>query len=227
MRGRGEVSLAHHGVLFLDELPEFSPQALDSLRQPLETGVRCRVARQPPGHLPRPLPARGRDEPLPLRPRHGAGLRLQARTQRQMHGAVPGRLSGPFLDRIDLAIEVPAVSAADLVLPPPAEGSAEVARRVAAARARQAIRFAALGLDDVALNASAPAHVIEAAARPDAGGAALLRDAADRMRLTARGFHRTLKVARTIADLDGAADVGRIHLAEALSYRAMHERIAA
>ncbi len=78
------------------------------------------------------------------------------------------------------------------------------------------MRYTASGLEDVALNAAAPANVIEAAAWPDAGGAALLRDAADRMRLTARGFHRTLKVARTIADLDGAADVGRIHLAEAL-----------
>jgi magnesium chelatase family protein len=137
------------------------------------------------------------------------------------------RLSGPFLDRVDLAIEVPAVSAADLVLPPPAEGSAEVARRVARARERQRTRYAAMGLDGVALNAAAPPNVIEEAARPDASGQALIRDAADRMRLSARGFHRVLKVARTIADLDGAEAVGRIHLAEALSYRAMHERIAA
>ncbi len=138
-----------------------------------------------------------------------------------------GRLSGPFLDRIDLAIEVPAVSASDLVLPPPAEGSAEVARRVARARDRQRERYAAMGLDNIFLNAATPPNVIEEVAKPDAQGQALIRDAAEKLRLTARGFHRVLKVARTIADLDGAKDVGRIHLAEALSYRAMHERIAA
>ncbi len=137
-----------------------------------------------------------------------------------------GRLSGPFLDRMDLAIEVPAVPASDLVLPPPKEGSADVARRVAAARALQGRRYVGLGLPETMLNATAPAGAIERAAEPDASGQALIRDAADRMRLTARGFHRVLRVARTIADLDGAQTVGRIHLAEALSYRAMHERIA-
>jgi magnesium chelatase family protein len=112
------------------------------------------------------------------------------------------------------------------VLPPPAEGSAEVARRVARARDRQRERYAALGLG-IHVNAAAAPNVIEEVAKPDAAGQTLIRDAADKMRLTARGFHRVLKVARTIADLDGAKDVGRIHLAEALSYRAMHERIAA
>ena len=137
------------------------------------------------------------------------------------------RLSGPFLDRIDLAIEVPAVPASDLVLPPPAEGSAQVAARVALARRLQQERYASIGAESVFLNAAASPNLIEEVARPDSGGQALIKDAADRMRLTARGFHRVLKVARTIADLDGARDVGRIHLAEALSYRAMHERIAA
>ena len=129
------------------------------------------------------------------------------------------RLSGPLLDRFDLTLEVPAVSAADLVLPAPAEGSAEVAARVAAARERQRARFAALGAGDITTNAACPPALIEEVARPDAAGAALLKEAADAMRLTARGFHRVLKVARTLADLDGAATVGRIHLAEALSYR--------
>ena len=136
------------------------------------------------------------------------------------------RLSGPFLDRIDLAIEVPAVPASDLVLPPPAEGSEQVAERVALARRLQQERYASIGAESVFLNAAASPNLIEEVAKPDSGGQALIRDAADRMRLTARGFHRVLKVARTIADLDGARDVGRIHLAEALSYRAMHERIA-
>ena len=112
-------------------------------------------------------------------------------------------------------------------MPPPSEGSAEVARRVAAARQRQTARYEALGLTHVFLNAGAPPKVIEEVARPDAGGQALIRDAAEKMRLSARGFHRVLKVARTIADLDGVEHVGRIHIAEALSYRAMHERIAA
>ncbi len=116
-------------------------------------------------------------------------------------------------------IEVPAVNAADLLLPPPAEGSAEVAARVAAARHIQIARYAALGLPHVSANAAAPGSVIEEAARPDVAGMALLREASERLNLSARGFHRTLKLARTIADLDGASTVGRPHLAEALSYR--------
>jgi magnesium chelatase family protein len=223
----GEVSLAHHGVLFLDELPEFSPQALDSLRQPLETGS---VAVSRANHRVT-YPARfqlvAAMNPCRCGRATEPGYACKRAPNDKCMAQYQSRLSGPFLDRIDLAIEVPAVSAADLVLPPPTEGSAEVARRVAAARARQVERYASLGFEDIGLNAAAPPNVIEAVARPDAGGAILLRDAAERMRLTARGFHRTLKVARTIADLDGAAEVGRIHLAEALSYRAMHERIAA
>src|ERR1700751_4952591 len=132
-----------------------------------------------------------------------------------------GRLSGPLIDRIDLHIEVPAVTAADLILPPPAEGSREVAARVARARAMQAERYAAIGLPQVRSNAAAQGPLLEELARPDAGGLALLRDAADAMRLSARGYHRVLRVARTLADLDGAEKVGRVHLAEALSYRAL------
>ena len=112
------------------------------------------------------------------------------------------RLSGPLLDCIDLHIEVPAVTAADLILPPPAEGSAEVAARVA----------------------QASGSVLEDVARPDASGLLLLREASEAMRLSARGYHRVLQVARTLADLDGADDIGRVHLAEALSYRALERR---
>jgi len=111
------------------------------------------------------------------------------------------RVSGPLLDRIDLHIEVPAVSAADLVLPAPAEGSREVAARVAAARMIAAARFAALGRNDLRSNAEADATLVERFAAPDNAGMTLLRDAADAMRLSARGYHRVLKVARTIADL--------------------------
>jgi magnesium chelatase family protein len=135
------------------------------------------------------------------------------------------RLSGPLLDRIDLHIDVPAVTAADLILPAPSEGSAEVAARVARAREIQAERYAALNLPGVRTNAQAQGPVLEEVARLDTSGTALLRDAADAMRLSARGYHRVLRVARTLADLDGADHVGRIHLAEALSYRAAADAV--
>jgi magnesium chelatase family protein len=137
------------------------------------------------------------------------------------------RLSGPLLDRIDLVIDVPAVTAADLILPPPAEGSAEVAARVAGARQRQATRYGALGLGTISTNAACPAALLEEIAQPDPEGLSLIRDAANAMRLSARGFHRVLKVARTLADLEGEAKVRRIHLAEALSYRSRSDRHSA
>ena len=117
------------------------------------------------------------------------------------------------------------MTAADLILPPPAEGSAEVAARVAAARDIQLARYADAGLPQVRTNAAAHGPLLEELARPDAGGLALLRDAADAMRLSARGDHRVLRVARTLADLDGADRIGRLHLAEALSYRALAEDV--
>ena len=135
------------------------------------------------------------------------------------------RISGPLLDRIDLHIEVPAVTAADLILPPPAEGSREVAERVAAARERQIARYAAVGLPHIRSNAAVSGAILEDIAKPDASGLTLLRDAAEAMRLSARGYHRVLRVARTLADLDGADKVGRVHLAEALSYRALADEI--
>jgi magnesium chelatase family protein len=122
------------------------------------------------------------------------------------------RLSGPLLDRIDIQLDVPPVTAADLALPPPVEGTAEAAARVAHARAAQAERGAGL-------NASIDLEALERVAAPDAPGAALLSKAAETLSLSARAYHRTLKVARTIADLDGAASVKRIHVAEALSLK--------
>jgi magnesium chelatase family protein len=130
-----------------------------------------------------------------------------------------GRISGPLLDRIDLQIEVPAVSAADLVLPPPTEGSAEVAARVMAARERQRARFLTLGAKGVRTNADCSGTLLEEIAMPDETGVALLRQASEKLHLSARGFHRTLRVARTLADLDGVEKVARLHVAEALSYR--------
>jgi magnesium chelatase family protein len=129
------------------------------------------------------------------------------------------------MDRIDLRIEVPAVTAADLILPPPAEGSAEVAARVAAARDVQLARYGAAGLPNIRTNAEAPAALLEEIAKADAQGQKLLRDAAETMRLSARGYHRVLRVARTLADLDGADKVGRLHLAEAPSYRALADDV--
>jgi magnesium chelatase family protein len=125
-----------------------------------------------------------------------------------------------LLDRIDLHIDVPAVSAADLALPPPSEGSAAVAKRVAAARRRQATRYADLPEDHrIRTNAEADGAVLDEVAAPDPEGGALLVRATERLRLSARGYHRVMRVARTLADLEGAALVGRRHIAEALSYR--------
>ena len=131
-------------------------------------------------------------------------------------GDYQSRISGPLFDRIDMHVEVAGVSASDLALPPAAEGSAAVAARVAAARALQRQRFAQY---PVRTNAEAEGELLDAVATPDAAGARLLTEAAERMKLSARGYHRVLKVARTIADLAGAAGVARPHVAEALSYR--------
>jgi len=128
------------------------------------------------------------------------------------------KISGPVFDRIDLHVEVPAVNPADLALPPPAEGSAEIAARVAAARNLQKERCAGEEGIPVRTNAEADGALLERVAAPDAGGKTLLAEAAERMRLTARGYHRVLRVARTLADLDGGG-VMRIHIAEALTHR--------
>lgn len=126
------------------------------------------------------------------------------------------RISGPLFDRIDLHVEVASVSASDLTLPPPSESSADVAARVAQARDIQRARYVE---DGVRTNAEAEGGLLDRVAAPDAAGAKLLAQAAEAMRLTARGYHRVLRVARTIADLGGAAGVGRLHVAEALSFR--------
>jgi len=222
----GEISLAHHGVLFLDELPEFQPQTLDSLRQPIETGE-VAIARANhrivyPARFQliaamNPCRCGNADEPGYACPR-GAPQRCAAQYQ--------NRLSGPLLDRFDLTIDVPAVSAADLLQPPPNEGSAEVSARVAAARAVQTERFRQMGLPHVLSNAAAPSNVIETIASPEGAAMALLRSAAERMRISARGFHRVLKLARTLADLEACDSVKRVHIAEALSYRSRAERMA-
>ena len=210
----GEVSLAHLGVLFLDELPEFNRAVLDSLRQPLETGT-VSVARAN-AHVTFPARVQLIAAMNPCRCGHLGDASLACSRAPRCAADYQAKVSGPLLDRIDLHVDVAAVSAADLVLPAPAEGSAEVAARVAAARAIQTDRFR----DTPArTNADADGPLLEAVATPDEPGRRLLAQAAEAMRLTARGYTRILRVARTIADLAGAEGVGRIHVAEALSYR--------
>ena len=211
----GEVSLAHNGVLFMDEFPEFPRTVLETLRQPIETGevmiaranahvnYPCRfmlVAAANPckcGYLSDPARACGRA------PHCGEDYM--------------GRISGPLMDRFDLRVDVPPVAFSDLDLPASGEGSAEVAARVAAARLVQTHRYA--DLPHVSCNADTEGDTLETFATPDAEGRAVLLKAAERFKLSARGYHRVLRVARTIADLDGAAQVGRPHVAEAISFR--------
>ena len=221
----GEISLAHNGVLFLDELPEFDPRVLDSLRQPLENGE---IAVSRANHRVT-YPARfmlvAAMNPCRCGHAYEPGYACKRGRLDRCTADYQMRISGPLMDRIHLRIEVPAVTASDLILPPPSEGSAEVAARVAAARNIQADRYAAAGLPHIRTNAEAPSSVLEDIAQPDAQGLKLLRDAAESMHLSARGYHRVLRVARTLADLDGADKVGRLHLAEALSYRALADDI--
>ncbi|MGE0257287.1 MAG: YifB family Mg chelatase-like AAA ATPase [Alphaproteobacteria bacterium] len=214
----GEISLAHCGVLFLDELPEFNRAALEALRQPLETG-RVSVARAN-SHVTYPARVQLVAAMNPCRcgylsePGRACGRAPRCALDYQ------ARLSGPLLDRIDLHIDVPPVSAADLALPPPAETSAEVASRVFAARSRQRERYARLPEDRrIRTNAEADGTLLDEIAAPEPAGLALLQRAAERLRLSARGYHRVLRVARTLADLDAVPGVARRHIAEALSYR--------
>jgi len=211
----GEISLAHNGVLFMDEFPEFPRAVLETLRQPIETGevmvaranahIRypCRfmlMAAANPckcGYLPDPARACGRA------PNCGEDYM--------------GRISGPLMDRFDLRVEVPPVAFADLDLPASGDSSATVAGRVAEARAVQAARYD--GQAGARQNSDAEGALLEAVATPDAEGRALLNRVAERFGLSARGYHRVLRVARTIADLDRAEAVRLPHVAEAVSYR--------
>jgi magnesium chelatase family protein len=209
----GEISLAHGGVLFLDELPEFPRSALEALREPLENGriTISRAARQ--ASFPARFQLVAAMNPCPCgwlgAP---AALRRSCRCTPEAVSRYQGRLSGPLLDRIDLQVEVPAVPPAQMLAQPDGEPSAVVAARVAAARERALKRQ---GRPNAAL---APADIERHAAATPAAGA-FLRQAAERLGWSGRGLHRTLRVARTVADLAGAAAVDVVHVAEALQFR--------
>jgi magnesium chelatase family protein len=211
----GEISLAHNGVLFMDEFPEFPRMVLETLRQPIETGeimvaranahIRypCRfllIAAANPckcGYLPDPARACAK---VP-----------------QCGEDYLGRISGPLMDRFDLRVEVPPVAYTDLDLPASGDSSAAIAARVQEARTRQTTRFA--GIANTRVNADMEGSTLEHFAAPDAESRAMLARVAERFGLSARGYHRVLRVARTIADLDHSTDVRLPHIAEAVSYR--------
>ncbi|MEO0397937.1 MAG: YifB family Mg chelatase-like AAA ATPase [Pseudomonadota bacterium] len=235
----GEASLAHHGVLFLDELPEFSPQVLDSLRQPLETGD-VMIARAN-CHVRYPARFQLVAAMNPCRCGYGKASGRACGRGANCEAVYQSRVSGPLLDRMDLSIDLLPVTPTDLATPSAGETSATVAARVAAAREAAVQRRQELDAKTTvspkttpssngdsrpsgasgayALNAALPDRLIPAVATPDAEGAALLTRACETLGLSARAYHRALKLARTLADLDGTDAVKRRHIAEAISYR--------
>lgn len=214
----GEISLAHLGVLFLDELPEFQRAALEALRQPLETGS-VSVARVN-AHVRYPARFQLVAAMNPCRCGYLDDPAQACSRAPKCARDYQAKISGPLYDRIDLHVDVAAVSPIDLTLPPAAESSGVVAKRVQAARDIQRERYG--DLDDgaaIRTNAEADGKLLENVATPDTEGRTLLASALDRMHLSARGYHRVLRVARTLADLDNSEEVGRLHVAEALSFR--------
>jgi len=214
----GEISLAHNGVLFMDEFPEFSRQVLETLRQPIETG--SVVVARANAHVRYPCRFLLVAAANPCKCGYLADPSRACPKVPVCGDEYLGRISGPLMDRFDLRVDVPPVSYADLDLPATGEPSAAVAARVAAARRVQSARYA--DTPEAAVNADAEGALLAAVAPVDAEGRALLGRAAERFGLSARGYHRVLRVARTIADLAGAETIGTGHLAEALSYRLSH-----
>jgi magnesium chelatase family protein len=210
----GEISLAHRGVLFLDELPEFPRQALEALRQPLETG-RVSVARAS-AHITYPARVQLVSAMNPCRCGHLSDASRACGRAPRCAEDYQNKISGPLLDRIDLTIEVEPVPPAELARAPMGEPSAVIAARVAAARDMQRARY---GADGPQCNAEADGKPLEAGLHAAPEARLLAEQAAEKLGLSARGFTRTLRVARSIADLAGSATVTRAHVAEALAFR--------
>jgi magnesium chelatase family protein len=211
----GEISLAHNGVLFMDEFPEFPRPVLETLRQPIETGEVI-VARAN-AHVKYPCRFMLVAAANPCKCGYMSDPARACSRAPDCGNDYMGRISGPLMDRFDLRVEVPPVAFSDLDLPATGDTSAQVATRVAAARAVQQARFAAS--PDMRLNADAEGAALEEIAKPDTESRALISRVADRFGLTARGYHRILRVARTIADLDGSKEMCQPHVAEAVSFR--------
>ncbi|MGB7261299.1 MAG: YifB family Mg chelatase-like AAA ATPase [Albidovulum sp.] len=211
----GEISLAHNGVLFLDEFPEFPRAVLETLRQPMETGEV--VVARANAHIRYPCRFLLVAAANPCKCGYLTDPTRSCARVPQCGEDYLGRISGPLMDRIDLRVEVPPVAYTDLDLPDAGEASATIADRVAAARNIQTARFEAH--PDVRVNADAEGRLLEDVASPDTEGRALLAKVAERFGLSARGYHRVLRVARTIADLAGESEVRKPHIAEAVSYR--------
>lgn len=213
----GEISLAHNGILFLDELPEFNRSTLEALRQPLETG-NALVARAN-SHVNFPARFQLIAAMNPCRCGHLGDADLECNKAPRCAGDYQSKISGPVMDRIDMQVDVPAVSIADLQVAGTGETSEVVRARVSAARDLQASRFAALD-EPMTQNAHAQGDTLDRITEMDDGARNLLNKAMENAKVSARGYYRILKVARTIADLDnGAEKIGKTHIAEALSYR--------
>lgn len=206
----GEISLAHHGVLFLDELPEFDRKVLEVLREPLENGKIhiSRAARQ--AEFPAKFQFVAAMNPCPC------GFlghpQKPCRCTPEQIARYRGRISGPLLDRVDMVVEVPAIPDAILLARAQGEASAPVRARVGVARQRQQARQG--GHNAALLGAELDTHC-----QPDEAGLALLQNAIQKLGWSARAYHRVLRVARTIADLEGSLAINKTHLAEAIQYR--------
>jgi magnesium chelatase family protein len=215
----GEISLAHNGVLFLDEFPEFARAVLETLRQPIETGDV--VVARANAHVRYPckfmlLAAANPCKCGFLTDPERACARVPLCGDEYL-----GRISGPLMDRFDIKVEIPPVEVSDLSQPPATEGSADIAYRVALARDIQRERFA--DHEGMSTNSDAEGALLEAIAEPTTEGRKLLGDMAQHFRMSARAYHRILRVSRTIADLEGEQIVQRHHIAESVSYRFYRE----
>lgn len=215
----GEMSLSHRGVLFLDELPEFPRTVLETLRQPLETGS-ITISRAS-AHVTYPARFQLVAAMNPCPCGYLGDPQKGCKKQPSCGADYTSRLSGPLLDRFDLRVSVPAVKVSDLSLPPARETTADVAARVARAREIQTRRFATLEGKLLTCNAEMSGSLLDRFCPLTDEGKRLMATAAEKMGLSARGYHRVLRVARTLADLAGEEQIGKPHLAEALAYRVL------